>query len=295
MTKPSHMSSMLIPIVFGVASIAFGAACRHTGAQSTTQPRPQRNAQPIDTLVDVGGYRLHFNVMPGKGMPILFESGGGDDGTVWIPLLKQISESLGTTLITYDRAGFGKSQIDTNQHGIVNGIQGLEIGLKSLGFTGEIMLVAHSLGGFYATLYASRHPNEIKTAVFIDTNTSCFFTDEFIRKEEDKIKSKMEEFKRDNVGVYYIYGDLQATVDIMRKTAFPSHISVIDIVAERTPFEGTPDAERWKACHRQFVDASPNRQGIMAHGSGHYVFQEKRELVIDAIVKAYKDAVTKAL
>jgi hypothetical protein len=38
-------------------------------------------SQTIDTLIDVGGYRLHFNIITGKGVPILFESGGGDDGS----------------------------------------------------------------------------------------------------------------------------------------------------------------------------------------------------------------------
>lgn len=51
--------------------------------------------QVIDTLIDVGGYRLHFNIIKGKGVPILFESGGGDDGTVWNDLLKNCTTLLG--------------------------------------------------------------------------------------------------------------------------------------------------------------------------------------------------------
>ena len=34
-------------------------------------------SQVLDTLIDVGGHRLHFNIIKGKGVPILFESGGG--------------------------------------------------------------------------------------------------------------------------------------------------------------------------------------------------------------------------
>ncbi|HKG08352.1 MAG TPA: alpha/beta hydrolase [Pedobacter sp.] len=71
-------------------------------------------AQEIDTLIDVGGYKLHFHVIKGKGTPILFESGGGDDASIWNALLPNIHKKLGATLITYDRAGFGKSTIDTS-------------------------------------------------------------------------------------------------------------------------------------------------------------------------------------
>jgi pimeloyl-ACP methyl ester carboxylesterase len=77
-----------------------------------------------DTIVDVGDARLHFRVIQGKGVPILFDAGGGDDGTVWDGILKPLAEITGTTLITYDRAGFGQSQIvetanDVSRHGIL--------------------------------------------------------------------------------------------------------------------------------------------------------------------------------
>ena len=74
--------------------------------------------QHIDTLVDVGGCKLHFHIIKGKGIPILFEAGGGDDGRAWKNLLPAVADTLGTTLITYDRPGFGKSGLDTNHTGI---------------------------------------------------------------------------------------------------------------------------------------------------------------------------------
>lgn len=71
----------------------------------------QKNqSQTIDTLVDVGNHKLHFNIIKGTGIPILFEAGGGSDGTVWNSILKPIAEITGATLITYDREGFGKAQ-----------------------------------------------------------------------------------------------------------------------------------------------------------------------------------------
>ena len=69
--------------------------------------------------------------------------------------------------------------------------------------------------------------------------------------------------------------------------AMLSYEENIDIVAEKTPFEGTPDAQRWKACHQQFVAASQNREGILAQGSGHYIHREKPDIVFNAIVKLY--------
>lgn len=61
-------------------------------------------SQSLDTLVDIGGYSMHFNIWKGSGTPILFEAGGGNDASVWDGVLEKIHKVTGTTLITYDRS-----------------------------------------------------------------------------------------------------------------------------------------------------------------------------------------------
>jgi pimeloyl-ACP methyl ester carboxylesterase len=246
--------------------------------------------QGADTLVTVGSYRLHFHILPGHGVPILFDAGGGDDGTVWDSLLAPIAAITGAPLITYDRAGFGKSEIDS--HGILNGIAGLEAGLRALGYGGNIVLVAHSYGGLSATLYASRNPTLVKAAVLIDASTACWFNDAFLSnfvnewKKKDTVKAKAE-----HLGAYYQSVNLPKTVVLMRSVTFPSAVPVIDLVSEYPPFSDSGDVARWKDCHKQFVAAQPNREGITAYGTTHYIFKDNPPLVIHAITKAYAGAV----
>lgn len=247
--------------------------------------------QNIDTLIDVGGYRLHFHIIKGKGMPILFETGSGDDGSVWNTILKPIADVTHATLITYGRSGFGKSELDTtnhdiNRHGILHGIKGLETGLKKLGYDGNIMLVGLSYGGFYATLYAARHPAVVKAAVLIDANLACWFTDAWVENEMKERKRDSTYIKNNNLAMYYQSLNLQNTVELMKRSPFPANIPVIDLVAE-TNFPDSVMAARWKLCHRQFADAQPNRQGIIANGCGHVIFKDNPFLAINAIVKAY--------
>jgi len=90
---------------------------------------------------------MHFVVVHGKGTPIIFEAGGGDDASTWKDILQPISQITGAPLIAYDRPGFGKSGMDTVTHGIIHNIEGLETALKKLGFGGAVMYVAHSQGG----------------------------------------------------------------------------------------------------------------------------------------------------
>lgn len=72
-------------------------------------------SQTIDTLISIGKHKLHFEIMKGNNTPIIFEAGNGSDGSVWKPILQSIYKATGATLITYDRAGLGQSEIDTTK------------------------------------------------------------------------------------------------------------------------------------------------------------------------------------
>jgi pimeloyl-ACP methyl ester carboxylesterase len=251
--------------------------------------------QTIDTLVDVGGYRLHFRILKGKGMPILFEGGSQADVTVWDTILKPVADVTHATLITYDRPGDGKSELDTSnhdldRHGILQVIEGLEKGLKRLGYEGNVMLIAHSYGGFCATLYAARHPAAVKAAVFFDCNQVCFFTDAYVDSAMNERKRLWadEKTRDQHLTQYYQSMNLQHTVALMRKSPFPATIPVVDFVAGLAPpvWDSVTEA-RWKDCHRQFAAAQPNRQGITANGCGHFIFRDNPPLAIAAIAKAY--------
>jgi hypothetical protein len=235
--------------------------------------------QAVDTLVDVGGHRLHFHIVPGHGIPILFEAGGGDGGAVWDSLLGPIARATGAPLITYDRAGFGTSEIDTAEHdiakhGILAGIKDLEVALRALGYGGAVMLVAHSYGGLYATLYANRHPSLVKAAVLIDASTACWFNDAFFR-------TFVNTTRPDHPGAYYQSANLRTTVAIVRSAPFPSSIPVIDLVSAHPPFSDSADIVRWRDCHKQFAGS------ITVPGTSHYIYRDNPRLVIDEITKTY--------
>lgn len=242
--------------------------------------------ETIDPMVNVGSYNLHFHIVEGTGTPILFESGGGDDATVWRDILPTLADITHATLITYDRSGFGKSGLDPKSHGIVNGMIALERGLQSLGYGGDVILVGHSFGGFYSTLYAVRHPETVKAVVLIDANITCFYTPERLASTQKSNDEAMPKLKDTKPGLYYQSSDFSHTVEILRKTTLPSDIPVIDIVSEKTPFSKTADVQDWRRCHKEFGDTS-HREGIVAYESGHYIFEENPSLAIDAIVKAY--------
>lgn len=240
-------------------------------------------------MVDVGGYRLHFHVVKGIGLPILFEAGGGDDASAWNSILTSVANVTGATLITYDRAGFGSSEVAPLDYNIVKEVEGLESGLAKLGYAGDIMLVAHSLGGSYATVYASRHPDHVKSAVLLDISLPCFNTDaELESMMQDK--AQIATLKARGGGWPSLVTNYQTNARLMRTIPFPSSIPAISITSDRTPFDDKAKADRWRTCHRDFAAESSNVQAITAYGTGHYIFNDSPELVVAAIAKSYARA-----
>lgn len=228
-------------------------------------------SKPVDRTTVSNGKKLHFHILEGrKDDIVLFESGGGNDSSVWGDLLAPTAEATNATLITYDRPGFGSSEVDPQHQGLTSDIERLELGLKDLGYAGHYTLVAHSLGGFYATLFASRHPEQVRAAVLFDINLACFFTDAF-----------MSTIRND------VAPDFEPMILKMRSVEFPTAIPVLDFVAEQRSFPTREDVERWRSCHAKFAGEAPNRTEYIAHGTGHYIFKSNPELAIAAILQAH--------
>jgi hypothetical protein len=255
----------------------------------------QGHSQSKDTLVDVGPYKLNFRIIEGQGTPILFESGSGNDGSVWKDIIQPIADITGTTIITYDRAGLGKSQIKSNannpeDHKILSNVMALEEGLKTLGYDDDIIIVAHSLGGFYTTLFASRNEQKVKSAVFIDASLASFYTQAFVEKLNGVISEEfLNKLKADRIGLYYEIKNIENSLALLRQTNFPSAIPVIDLVASNpyNPFKNEEDKNRWIEGHHDFVSDHANRALITINNANHYAFKDNPEVITYQVIMAY--------
>ncbi len=250
-------------------------------------------SQIQDTLIDVGNHHLHFYVLKGKGIPILFENGSGDEASIWDPVLKQIHQITGTTLITYERAGFGKSTLDTTEnavskHGILSNIEDLEQALQKLGYNNQLLLVSHSYGGYLTTLFAARHPELVRSIVLIDVAHNFYYTDPYLKQTIVELDQEKEKLKKTNPALYYQFSSFAETIHIVSKLSIPPFIPVIDFV-NGIPFKKKKEQAFWKACHKNFVESRPNTIGITAYGCGHYIWLDNPALVIMTISKAYAD------
>lgn len=244
------------------------------------------NAQTKDTLVSVGNHMLNFRLIEGEGLPIVFESGGGNDGSVWLQVQSLLKEKINAPLIAYDRAGFGNSGLDTNRIDINNEVRDLALGLNTLGFRDGYFFVAHSLGGNYAMRFIANNPSKVKGAVFIDVVSPAYMTAERARETKAGFMEDIAEIKAESLGFYHLVLNYEHTSQVMRALADSINLPMLVIGSGISPFEGELRVE-FIAGLKAFADARANRSYLLVSDAEHYVFYDKPNLVADEIVKLY--------
>jgi pimeloyl-ACP methyl ester carboxylesterase len=121
---------------------------------------------PPGQLVDVGGYRLHLQCV-GQGSPtVVLDAGLGAFSLDWGAVQPEIATA--TRVCAYDRAGLGWSDPGPRPRSPQQFANELHTLLTNAGIQGPYVLVAHSISGKTARVFASQHPNEVAGMVLID-------------------------------------------------------------------------------------------------------------------------------
>ena len=277
-------------VYVGLSAIASPAFAQASGKLHKTITAQASRPLPgvLDTLLNVNGHALHFQVWRGHVPAILFEAGGGDDLTVWKDLIAPIYRATGATLITYDQAGFGRSELDSSRMSLAQQVADLHTGLSKLPGTGRYVLVGHSFGGFCATLFAARYPKQVAGAVLVDANHVAYFTDARVHTIQTQYAPAQVQFRKTSPGLYWMLANVVKDQQEMQQAPFPPTIPVVDIVADHPPFQSPQDITDWKRAHQAFVAAAPNRQLVKAVGSGHYIMNDRPQLLIQTITQFYQ-------
>ena len=158
----ARLRKILLIAVIGVVLLAAAGAVY----QSISVRRESERFHPPGQLVDLGGRRLHL-ICIGAGEPtVVFESshlGGAGSSRV---AREEIARS--TRVCSYDRVGLGWS--DPGPAFISAGAlsDDLEHLLDRAGLRPPYVLVASSVGGLTAELFARRHPDRVAGLVFLD-------------------------------------------------------------------------------------------------------------------------------
>jgi pimeloyl-ACP methyl ester carboxylesterase len=124
------------------------------------------HAQSLVALPD--GRRLNLFCM-GTGTPVvILEAGGGDDSLTFRRVQGRLASV--TRVCSYDRAGLGFSDPSDAPSTAAHTVSDLHALVTQAALPRPFVLVGHSNGGLYASLYAADFPDDVAGMVMIDVN-----------------------------------------------------------------------------------------------------------------------------
>ena len=254
-------------------------------------------ASPLEQRVDVGGYRLWMQVA-GEGSPtVVFESGGGDDASVWAGIEPEVRQRNKVRTVLYERAGLGRSDRAPGPYHIDDEANALKKILDHAHISGPVVLVAHSYGGFVATLVADSDPR-IAGVVLVDPNLAGFVdaaeVDRLLAQYKPQfaaLEQARPELAKVLIPLMLAYPE---TARRMRAAGYPRSMPTIDIEAEHSWVETPEEKAALHKVHAEFVAESPERQAVYAAGSGHNVMRDRPQVVLDAITRMVEKTRTRS-
>ena len=274
-------------------------------AQATPAPlaapvaAPEATPATVRRMITIGGHKISFHITPAHaisdqriakhGPVIVLDAGGGLDASYWDSVVATLSKQTGYKIITYDRAGFGSSDVVPGPWSVKSATDDLSEGLRKLGVTKNVVLVSHSLAGEIATYLTRRHPQWFRGAVLVDANVPDYYTDGAIDSAIAMYAPIIAAVKaappsREGRQLLALSESFVPTSKAFHKVSWPHAVPVVVIVSEKTPLDAPAAAQWWRDAHAQFAKRAANRTLITADGSSHDVAHDRPDVILKAIM-----------
>lgn len=260
--------------------------CLATASTAWSSPAPEVS------LVDAGSYRLNFKVIRGEGPVVLLEAGGGSDSSNWDALAPRIAEATGATVVSYDRPGFGASDLPDLPCDMREESQSMWRALEKLGLAHDVVAVGWSYGGWMSRLHASDRPDAVVGIVFVDAFNALFvdtlgvdYCD--LHPMMGNLPFKDEPFdsltREQQALVRMGRGGLGPKMAIMRETRLPAGIPVRVITSGQPFLPEARETELWRWAHETIVAHTPGAVLVVAEECNHGVPFQDPDLVLQQI------------
>lgn len=252
------------------------------GVTNNKQPEAADSSTPevinIHEKIDIGGYGLVVKISGIKSSypVIVFESGFGGTSDTWERLQSELSKR--TLTVSYDRAGLGRSSSSPGPR--TSEVKAMELHklLQQCQIEGPFIIVAHSLGGFTARIFATKYKEEVKGIVFVDSSYEQQFVDSpEPQYEEGSLEEMMNNANPDGSYDEMLLSAKQVTVskaeDALRK------IPIDVLVGLNDKSDG---ASVWLGYQQEIAKLS-DKSNMLTIDAGHGIHIEQPDFVIQEI------------
>jgi len=244
---------------------------------------PATPARVVDTLLDVGSYRLHLVVYRGtRPLTIVMESGGGATLDAWSGVDAELARRTGATVVTYDRAGFGESETGPVDLTAQEQVRQLNDALVRLDAPTRRIVVGHSYGGVMAVLQAHLYSKLVRGVVLVDPMNARFVqaTGDFVYSTVPRVEHPAT--RRDTALVRMVAG-FDALIHDPAASDAGLEIPIVVLTAGERWWD-KPDIDRaWRSAHEAMA-AAPRRRLVVVEGSKHQIAKRRPDAIVSAVL-----------
>lgn len=243
---------------------------------------------------DIGEYSLYTRTTSGnKSTKIVLMTGLAGTTSDWQSIEDELSE-LGDVL-NYDREGLGRSTWKRRPKDSRTIARELHALLQAKNIKPPYLLMAHSLGGIHARMFASLYPGEVSGMVLVDPTPENLldsliatlppaerpFLREQIRKgEEDALRQLPEG------GIKEEFKAINTCYNQINNTTWKTSIPIAVISSMKLENDDTPQSKQMaKRLRDQLLTqiGTARKQHLTTTTAGHFVQKDQPALVINAV------------
>jgi pimeloyl-ACP methyl ester carboxylesterase len=249
--------------------------------QSVSTPTPAA----VDTMVDVGGYRVHCRIHRGTiPLTILMETGGAATLASYGGLDSVLARRTGATIIAYERAGFGDSELGALTLDPIAQVKQSAMVLERLRAPSRRIVVGHSYGGLMTVVHADLYQDQVAGVVLVDPMNSRFVdaTGDFVYSTVPHITEPKNDRER---AIARLVNTFDTLLNTARVAEPKIRAPMVVITSSRSMWNNREREDRaWRASHEAIVAAAPKRRLVVAENSGHQIALDRPDTIIDAVV-----------
>jgi pimeloyl-ACP methyl ester carboxylesterase len=161
---------LVVPLGILIGVVGFGATY-----QALATSRDRRKFLSAGKGVQINGKNWHYQIM-GEGYPtVIVDSGTGGTYLDWQLVQPEVAKF--TRILTYDRAGYGWSDLSSEPRTAEQVVGELRQLLREVEIEPPYILVGMSLGGLFSRLFAYHYPEEVAGMVLVDVAHERMYED----------------------------------------------------------------------------------------------------------------------
>ena len=217
---------------------------------------------------------------------VVFESGLGDDYSVW--QFKNVAEEISQKMdvLIYDRGGYGESTIDSSARDINRLRIELESVINEFATDRKVILVGHSLGGLIIRDYAIKNQEKIAALLFVDPSHEYY--NQPTQENEDLIYDAFRDAYGADFGGTKEVRQLREDFDYISSLSdLPNVPTVVLTSMKNDDSNQTSDQtynktrQDWYNAHELLKNGVDDFTHIQTTNSGHYIMLEEPGLITE--------------